>query len=185
MFCSCKEAFHLWCKFLWVLSQSTPSGCIQTEVQAWRWLWSSYWRHKPRLRIARGRLLYLGASALSHWGAYVTSLQHRMEPFCCTVCGMKKRKVALSCELCSAQGPRLSSPSPCPAPLLHEKYLQFLYAWSFHGLICICFGHQKTDLKPGLCFSKGDLLSLSLNAGSTPLKPKIEKEGRCQESGQL
>lgn len=150
MFCYCKEAFHLWVQLLWILSQSRPAGCIHTEVQA---LWSSCGRHKPKLRIARGRLLLLGAAALSQ-GCLMWHPCSTMKPLCCTLCGMKKRKVALGCELCSAQGPRLNNPSPCPVPLLHEKCLQFLYTWNFHCLICICFGHQKTSLKPWLCFSR-------------------------------
>lgn len=173
-----RRLFSCGCKLLWILSQRRPAGCIRTEVQAWRWLWSSYWRHKPELRIASDRLLLLGASTLSHWGTYVTFLQHCLKPLCCIVCGTKKRKVALSRGLCSAPGPRLNNLSPCPAPLLHEKCLQFLYTWNFHGLICICCRHQKASLKPWLCFLEGDLLSLSLGAGSTPPKPKFEKEGR-------
>lgn len=177
-----RRLFTCGCRLLWILSQSRPAGCIHTEVQA---LWSACWRHKPKLRIFSGRPLLLGASTLSHWTVCVTSLQHCLKPLCCTVCGMKKRKVSLNCELCCAQGPRLNHPSPCSASLLHEKCLQFLCTWNIHGLICTCFGHQKTSWKPWLCFSKCDLLSLSLSVVSTPLKPKIVKEGRCQESGWL
>lgn len=115
-----RRLFTCGCKLLWILSQSRPVGCIHTEVQA---LWSSCGRLQPKLRIVSGRLLLLGAAALSHEGTYVTSLQCCLKPLCCTLCGMKKRKVALSCELYSAQGPRLNNPSPCPAPLIHEKCL--------------------------------------------------------------
>ena len=48
----------------------------------------------------------------------------------------------------------------------------------FMAWFLLCFGHQKTSLKPRLCSLKGDLLNLSHSAGSTtPLKPKAE-EGR-------
>lgn len=175
-----RRLFTCGSKLLWILSQSRPAGCPHTEVQA---LWSSCQGHKSRLRIASGRPLLLGAPTWSHWATYVTSLQYCLKPLCCIVCGMKKRKVSLSCELCPAQGPRLNNPSPCPAPLLHEKCLQFLYTWNFHGLICTWFGHQKTILKPCLCFSKGDLLCISLSVVSTSLKPKIEKEGARNLAG--
>lgn len=158
-----RRLFSCGCKLLWILSQSRPAGCIHTEVQA---LWSSCQRHKPKLRIASGRPLLLGASTLSYQTTYVTSLQHCLKPLCCIVCGMKKRKVSLSCELLPAQGPRHNNPSPCPAPFLHEKCRQFLYTWNFHGLIRTCFGYQKTSLKR-LCFSKGDLLSISLSVVPT------------------
>lgn len=112
------------------------------------------WETPTQAEDCQWQTAVTGGSCFVSWGTYVTSLQCCLKPLCCTLCGMKKRKVALSCELYSAQGPRLNNPSPCPAPLIHEKCLQFLYTWNFHCLICICFGHQKTSLKPCLCFSK-------------------------------
>lgn len=53
----------------------------------------------------------------------------------------------------------------------------------FLAWFVLCFGHGKTSMKPRLCSQKSELSNLSHSAGSvTPLKPKIGKEGRHQES---
>lgn len=135
-----RRLFTCGCKSLWRLSQSRPAASIQTGVQAWRRVWSWYWRHRPQLRIVTGRALWWGAFRLSHWGYYVTPTQHWLKAFCCIVYGRMKGKVAWTCELCSALGPGLNNPSPCPAtPLAQEvypvsSYLKFSWPGSYSAL---------------------------------------------------
>lgn len=149
-FATVRRLFTCGCKLLWTLSQSRLACWIQTGVQAWRCVRSSYWRHRPKLRIISGRPPWWGPFSLSHWGSYVTPLQHWLKPFCCIVYGKKKGKVPWTCELCNALGPRLNNAPPLSGPpLVWEvfpvpSYLKF----SWPGLYSALYS-RKPACKPG------------------------------------